>query len=133
MLLLFGKQGMKKRYTKGLPVILLGAAISALPLVWPLTTDRCEPLYGKFPLWILAYCGVTALSVAYCGLMAIFFGRSRWIWIPLLGFLTVPVALLDGFEFWTLGVFLIPIGPALLLTSELIAIQPKKSAAPSNH
>jgi hypothetical protein len=83
---------------------------------------------------MLANCGVIALSAVYCSLMIIVLGRWRWIWIPLLGFLTVPVALLAGFTFWVLGIFLIPIGPALVLASGVIAIQQKKSeqAAPSN-
>lgn len=118
---------MNNRYTRGLLVTLVGVAISALPLIWPLTTDQYDPHYGKFPLWILANCGVIALSAAYCGLMVIVFGRWRWIWIPLLGFLTVPIALLAGFAFWALGLFLIPIGPVLVLTAGLIAIQQKKS------
>ena len=108
-------------------VILVGAAISALPLIWPLTTDQYDPHYGKFPLWMLANCGVIALSAVYCGLMVIVFGRWRWIWIPLLGLLTVPVALLAGFAFWALGIFLIPIGPALVLAAGVIAIQKRKA------
>ncbi|MES2996059.1 MAG: hypothetical protein V4733_04535 [Verrucomicrobiota bacterium] len=118
---------MNNRYTRGLLVILVGAAISALPLIWPLATDQYDPHYGKFPLWILANCGVIALSAAYCGLMVIIFERWRWLWIPLLGFLLVPVALLAGFAFWALGIFLIPVGPVLLLIAGLITIQSKKS------
>ena len=120
---------MNNRHTRGLLVILVGAAISALPLIWPLTTTQYDPHYGKLPLWILANCGVIALSAAYCGLMVIHFGRWGWLWIPLLGFLMVPVAFLAGFAFWALGIFLMPIGPVLVLTAGLIAIRQKKSEA----
>jgi len=118
---------MNNRYMRGLLVILVGAAISALPLIWPLITDQYDPHYGKFPLWILANCGVIALSAAYCGLMVIHFRRWGWLWIPLLGVLAVPLALIAGFAFWALGIFLIPIGPVLIMAAGLISIQQKKS------
>lgn len=112
-----GKSIMQNRYIRGLLVVLLGAIISALPLIWPLTTDQYDPHYGKFPLWILANYGVIALSAGYCWLMILIFGRWRWLWIPLLGFLLVPVALLAGLAFWALGLFLLPVGPVLLLVA----------------
>jgi hypothetical protein len=118
---------MKNRYIRGLFAVLLGTIICSLPLIWPLTTDQYDPHYGKFPLWIIANCGVIALAVIYCFVTIIVFRRWGWIWIPLLGFLTVPVALFAGFAFWGLGIFLIPIGPVLVLTAGLIAIQQKKS------
>jgi hypothetical protein len=108
-------------------VVFVGALISATPLLWPLTTDQYDPHYGKLPLWILANCGVIALSAAYCVLITLIFCKWRWLWIPFLGFLTVPVAMFAGFAFWALGLLLIPVGPVLLLLAGLIAIQSKKS------
>lgn len=116
---------MNNRYIRGLLVLLLGTLVSALPLIWPLTTDRYDPDYGKFPLWILANCGVIALSAGYCGLIILIYGRWKWLWIPLLGFLLVPVALLAGFAFWALGLFLLPIGPLLLLAAGAMACSQK--------
>ena len=119
---------------RGLLFILVGAMVSALPLIWPLTTDQYDPHYGKLPLWILANCGVIALSAGYCGLMVLVFNKWRWLWIPILGFLLVPLALLAGFAFWALGLLLIPVGPVLLLVAGLIAMQSKTSeqAMPPN-
>jgi hypothetical protein len=124
---------MNNRYMRGLLVIVVGMAISALPLIWPLISDQYDPHYGNFPLWILANCGVIALSAAYCGLIAIRSGRWGWLWIPLLGFLAVPVALVAGFAFWAFGIFLLPIGPVLILAAGWISIQPNKSEAVSGN
>jgi hypothetical protein len=104
---------------KTLLILLFGIVISSLPLLWPLTAENYDPDYGKLPLWLLANCGVISIASIFCVIILLICHRRGLLWIPILGFLLIPLALAGGFTFFALGFLLLPIAPILLLISGL--------------
>ena len=115
--------------TRGIFVFLLGTVICALPLLWPLTATDYDPHYGKYPLWVMANCGVIALASAYSLIVICCLRRWGFLWISVLGLLLIGLSLLAGFVFWAFGLLLFPIGPILLLSVGLLATFPKNKPA----
>lgn len=113
------------RPVQGVFVFLFGTAICALPLLWPLTTTEYDSHYGKYPLWVMANCGVITLSTIYSLIAICCLRRWGFLWISVLGFLLIGLSLLAGFAFWAFGFILFPVAPILLLSSGLLATFPK--------
>ena len=111
---------------RGFFVLILGMLISALPLIWPLTTTDYDPNYGKFPLWVMANCGVITLASVYSLIIICCLRRWGFLWIPIIGVFLIGLSLLAGFAFWALGFFLFPVAPVLLIAVSVLTALPKK-------
>ena len=116
-------QEQRHKYGPAVWLFLLGLLLSGLPLLWPLTTTNFDPHYGKFPLWVLANCGVITISSLYSFIIIALYRKWVCLWIPVVGFLLIPVSLMGGLVFWVIGIFLFPVGPVILLVTSVITLK----------
>lgn len=111
--------------SRGVIVFALGLLISAVPLLWPLTTTNYDPDYGKLPLWVIANCGVITIASVYSFVVICLLRRWGFLWIAIVGLFLIGFSLLAGFAFWALGILLFPVGPLLILAVAVLAAFPK--------
>ena len=111
---------------RGLLVLVLGSLISSLPLIWPLTATDYDPNYGKFPLWIMANCGVITLASFYSFIVISILRRWKYLWISIVGLFCIVLSLFLGFAFWVAGILLLPVAPFVLIASSILAVLPER-------